>query len=60
MVELNKDPGAVTVDLLRHALYTAYMLSAGNKQLIWVTGAAVFIYAGKFRENQAAYSAQAW
>ena len=54
MVELNKDPGAVTVTLLRHALYTAYMFTGGDTELIGITGAADFIYPGKFRENQAA------
>ena len=52
MMQLNKNLCAVAMHTFRHALYTAYMLSAGNTQLIWVTGAAVFIYAGKFRENQ--------
>ena len=54
MVELNKDPGAVTVDLLRHALYTAYMFTGGYTELIGITGAAGYIHPGKFRENQAA------
>lgn len=54
MVELNKDPGAVTVTLLRHALYTAYMFTGGDTELIWIAGAAGFIHPSKFRENQAA------
>lgn len=54
MVELSKDPGAVTVDLLRHALYTAYMFTGNDAELIGITGAAGFIHPGKFRENQAA------
>ena len=54
VVELNKDSGAVTVDPLRHALYTAYMLAGGDAELIGITGAAGFIHPGKLRENQAA------
>ena len=56
MVELNKYPSAVTVDPLR----TTYMFTGGDTELIWIAGAAGFIHPSKFRENQAAYSAQAW